>query len=179
VMHSGGTGIHRFFARAGAFPSRPSWSPDGRWIAFGLQGENDDGGSIVVVRSTGGDARYVTDGRSVGGPDGQGQLDPGVVADDYEPDWSPDGTRLAFTRIAWSCPGCDMQEVFSVRADGSDVHWITTDPSYNDVNRPLWSPSGSRIVAESDSGIVIFTAAGKLLRVLDPYGIEPAWQPLN
>lgn len=174
-MRSDGGGIHRIFERADAFVGRPSWSPDGRWIAFGLEAQDDDGGSIVVVRSTGGGARYVTDGRA-----GGDSVSPGDVADDYEPDWSPDGTRIAFTRIVWFCGSCDQEEVFSVRADGSDLQWITTDSSYA-ADRPSWSPSGGRIVAEraGPGGVATFTADGRLLRVLDPLGTEPAWQGLR
>jgi Tol biopolymer transport system component len=153
----------------------PSWSPDGRWIAFGLKAENDGGGSIMIVPSSGGAARYVTDGRA---SDNESTL--GDAPDDCEPDWSPDGTRLAFTRIVWLSGYSDQQEIFSVRADGSDTEWITTDTSY-EADRPSWSPSGGRIVVEraSPGGVAIFTAAGQLRRVLDPFGTEPAWQRLK
>ena len=131
-------------------------------------------GSIVVIRSTGNGLRYVTDA----GMNGTSSFDPLGSVDDYEPDWSPDGTRLAFTRTVWLCPSCDQEEVFSVSADGSTTQWITTDTSYAAL-RPSWSPSGSRIVAETSRGVAGFTAAGKRLRVLDRFGTEPVWQPLK
>ncbi len=171
-MRSNGTGTHRMFEQDGAWVNRPSWSPNGGWIAFGLAGENDDGGSIMAMRSTGGDAHYLTDGR-YGAP----SLDP-TVADDYAPDWSPDGTLLSFTRVVRSCGSCDAGEVFSVRADGTSVRQLTNDDSF-DFDRTSWSPSGSRIVAETNGGVVTLTAAGELLRVLDRLGTEPAWQPLK
>ena len=167
------SGLHRIFARAGALVDRLSWSPDGRWIAFGLSGEGY-GGSIVVVRGTGGATRYLTDGRA-----GGDSLVPGDLVDDAEPDWSPAGTRLAFTRNVWLCGSkCDQNEVFSVRADGADARWITTDTGY-DAHWPTWAPSGKQIVAETSRGIATFTAAGRLIRVLDPAGTEPAWQSLG
>jgi Tol biopolymer transport system component len=174
-MRSDGAAIRRIFKRDGTFVSRPAWSPDGKWIAFSLSDESDydSRGSIVVMPSTGGGLRYVTDGRIT-----DVSSDPGSDANDYEPDWSPDGTRLAFTRIVWFCPSCDQEEVCSVAADGSDVRWITTNASYA-ADRPSWSPSGDRIAAESSHGIAIFTATGKRLRVLDPLGTEPVWQPLK
>ena len=171
VMRSAGDQVRQIFVRDGAFVTRPSWSPDGSWIAFGLSGEGD-GGSIMIVRPTGGDARYVTDGR-FGAP----SLDPDV-ADDYEPDWSPDGMLLAFTRVVWLCGSCDQEELFSVRVDGTDPHWLTTDTSFA-VQLASWSPSGGRIVAETSRGVAILTASGQFVRILDPQGTEPAWQALG
>jgi Tol biopolymer transport system component len=176
VMRSDGTAIRRIFERDGTFVDHPSWSPDGRWIALSLTDESDydSRGSIVVIRSTGGGLRYVTDGRI-------GDLSsdpPGADANDYEPDWSPDGTRLAFTRIVWFCGSkCDSEQVYSVAVDGSDARWITTGAS-SSAERPSWSPSGDRITAES-AGVAIFAATGKLVRILDPLGTEPVWQPLK
>ena len=173
VMRSSGAAIHRIFQRADAFVDRPAWSPDGRSIAFGLQAEGDLGGSIVVIPSTGGGAHYVTDGRI-----GDESSDPCCGADDYQPDWSPDGTRLALTRTVWYCGRCDVQEIYSVGADGSSIQSITADRGYA-AFRPSWSPRGDRIAAETSRGAAILTATGKLLRVLDPHGTEPVWQRLK
>jgi Tol biopolymer transport system component len=175
VMRSDGRAIRRIFYRDTLWAGRPSWSPDGKWIAFGLVDDTDydERGSIVVMPSTGGELRYVTNGGIYVSDE------PGIDANDYGPDWSPDGTRLAFTRTVWSCGSkCDHDEMYSVAADGSDVRSITTDMSYS-AYRPSWSPSGNRITAETSHGAAIITATGKLVRVLDPDGTEPVWQPLK
>ena len=77
----------------------------------------------MVIGRDGRSQRYVTDGRVEPAPDAQ----PGDWADDFVPDWSPDGTRIAFTRVVYICGPCDQDEVFSVNVDGSDVRPVTTE----------------------------------------------------
>ena len=173
VVNADGTGQRVLFSRGiDDTIDRPAWSPDGRWIAFGLR--EYGAGSIAMIRRDGRFLRYVTDGRVE--PDETAA--PGEWADDHTPDWSPDGSRILFTRVVWLCPRCDQEEIFSVKADGSDVRWVTRDQSYAS-SRPSWSPDGNRIVAETSAGIAIFDVTGKRLRILDRLGTEPAWQPLR
>jgi dipeptidyl aminopeptidase/acylaminoacyl peptidase len=60
--------------------SSPAWSPDGKWIAFAADRGNDR--QIYLIDPRGGEAWALTD------------VDDGVGG--FE--WSPDGTRIAFTR---------------------------------------------------------------------------------
>ena len=82
---------YRPLAKTSAGSFRPSWSPDGKWIAFtsdrGTQRTRWDGGwewiqslAIYVVRSDGTSLRRLTPIDSYGG----------------SPKWSPDGRRLIF-----------------------------------------------------------------------------------
>jgi TolB protein len=173
LMRASGGGIRRIFQSVDSLPDYPSWSPDGTEIAFGLIDDNTDTGSIAVVSSSGGSVRYVT---TAGASDYPPEWD--YTADDWQPDWSPDGTRILFTRTVWFCGSCDQNEVFSVGAGGGDTQWVTTDSSF-EANRSVWSPSGTRIASETSSGIAILTAVGKLVRILDPLGTQPAWQSLH
>jgi Tol biopolymer transport system component len=174
VMRSSGGAVRRIFESDDSMPDHPSWSPDGTEIAFGLVTDDTDAGSIAVVGSGGGGLRYLTTAGASDFPQ-----EPDFVADDYAPDWSPDGTRILFTRTVWFCGSCDQDEVFSVGADGGDTQWVTTDSGSFSARLPAWSPSGTRIVAETSRGVAVLTAAGKLVRVLDPLGTEPAWQSLR
>ena len=50
-----------------------------------------------------------------------------------EPDWSPDGTRIAFT-----APTGTTREVFTMNTSGGDVQQITTDGGFK--QHPDWQP---------------------------------------
>ncbi len=60
---------------------------------------------------------------------------------DFNPDWSPDGTKVAFER---DMPG--EGGIFSVNADGSNLRTITL-AGFGDQD-PAWSPDGTRIAVE-------------------------------
>ena len=148
-------GSHRRSVTHNIGDRSPAWSPDGQRLAF------ERAGRIDVVMADGSGLRRLTHG-STG---------------NHQPAWSPDGTRIVFTRVVWFCGRCDQDEVFSAKADGSDVRWLTRDTTYAS-SRPSWSPDGSMLLAETSGGLGLFTASGTLVRMLDAYGAEAAWQPL-
>jgi TolB protein len=55
----------------------------------------------------------------------------------YDPDWSPDGRRIAFTLRSGA-----RNDVWVMRADGSGVRQVTTTGS---CRAPAWSPDGNWI----------------------------------
>jgi TolB protein len=114
----------------------PAWSPDGSRIAFSysLLREDYDAAldvqrAIWTVDADGTDRRQLT------------QLTPGSAWDD-EPQWSPDGSRLVFTRVDLNRK---LEAVFMVAADGSDESQLTPW-ALNAAGDPEWSPEGKRIV---------------------------------
>jgi len=182
TMRANGTGVRRLYrVGAGARVQQPSWAPDSRSIAFTLaEDDNCGSGSLVVIGRDGRRPRNLTVAggcdASIAAPGGDGDE---VDADDSDPDWSPDGTRISFTRLVWLCERCDQEEIFSSDADGDDVRWVTTDTSF-EASNPSWSPDGKRLVAETSNGIAILDLAGTPLRIVVPPaigGFEPAWQP--
>lgn len=92
--------------------SEPTWSPDGKEIAFVA----DFG--IFVMDADGGNLRQLT-----AGDDG-----------DRTPDWSPDGSRIAFSRGPE-----ESSAIWLVSMDGAETR--VTRSEWGD-SYPAWSPNG-------------------------------------
>ncbi len=102
----------------------PVWSPDGCQIAFRSVLETPGGpiGRISIINADGTGLQQVT-------PE-PGPLD---FAFDEGPTWSPDGTRLAFTRNS---------VLHIINVDGTGM---TALPNEDMAGTPSWSPDGERI----------------------------------
>ena len=111
----------------------PSWSPDGKRIAFSSDrdGHVIDGrptSEIYVMEADGGNSQNLTN-------------NPG---NDRDPSWSPDGKRIAF---ASERDGNFNVEIYVMDNDGSNQQRLTNNPL--DDQSPSWSPDGKRIVFSS------------------------------
>jgi len=116
----------------------PSWSPDGRSIAFTCFAADED---ICVVGTYGNDPRRLTHGHAY----------------DSRPTWSPDGGRIAFSRDG---------HIWTMRADGTAQKQITRGARVHDTV-PAWSRDGRWIAfvradGERDS---TFTGPGRLMLI--------------
>jgi dipeptidyl aminopeptidase/acylaminoacyl peptidase len=137
----------------------PSWSPDGREIAF-----VGPGLKMSVARADGTGVRKLTSG-----------LDRQV-----SPAWSPDGVRIAFI----SDRG-DSFDIWSIRPDGTRTQRLTDDPE--DETLPTWAPDGQRIAFIRETGESYGEAAlwlmggeGGFERLVgaDAHAFsQPAWSP--
>ena len=104
----------------------PSWSPDGKRIAFTTSGAMDirvENRQIYVMDNDGGNPRRLTNNRR----------------NDWNPSWSPDGKRIAFVSDR---DGHDWQ-IYVMDNDGGNPRRLTNNRR-NDWN-PSWSPDGKRI----------------------------------
>jgi WD40 repeat protein len=77
------------------------------------------------------------------GGTGQTQLTTGLTTA-TEPEWSPDGTRILYTRGTSCGTNCTRREVRVMNADGTgDAH--VYGPGGYGVFSPTWSPDGKRV----------------------------------
>lgn len=131
-------------------------SPDGKQIAFDLQG------TLWVMPASGGDAKPITD----------------PIADARAPAWSPDGSRILFQSFidgSW--------HLYTVAPDGSNLTQITKGSF--DEREPAWSPDGAWIAFSSDRdgtyAIWVTPADGseppRLLTITPSNEHSPTWSP--
>jgi WD40-like Beta Propeller Repeat len=62
-----------------------------------------------------------------------------------EPEWSPDGTKILFTRRVICGTNCSSREVRVMNADGTGDTHVYGGPTEADAYSPTWSPDASTI----------------------------------
>jgi TolB protein len=159
----------------GGSSAAPAYSPDGGSLAFEHRARSSRPGEhgIFVVSVEGGKPRRVTTGGAMAG------------AYDTAATWSPDGARLAFTRVR----SAQQAAVFLVRADGSGLRRLT--PWSLDASAASWSPDGATLVFESyatphpgkSANLFTILPDGRAMTRITHFGggathaFGPAWSP--
>jgi dipeptidyl aminopeptidase/acylaminoacyl peptidase len=193
------------YGRGAETGSRPSWSPDGRRLAFYENSQrvigiydftsniqtvqsqvaatvswSPDSGRFVYV-DRGGDDNPRTN-LHIASLDGSSSapMTNDELASDSFPVWSPDGTWIAFTRLKGTAAG-----LWLAHPDGSDAHPVQMAEGWV-YSAPVWAPDGSELAfsrraalagsSESDDELWVAATNGKP-RQLSSGGSTVAWIP--
>ena len=93
---------------------------------------------------------------------------------DGQPDWSPDGTKIAFV----SSRDGGTSQIHIMDADGENVIRLTDGPRHK--GDPDWSPDGGKIaftVQVGPSHIAVMGVDGKNREMLVDQARKPSWSP--
>ena len=117
----------------------PSWSPDGRLVAYSTDASGEQ--QIAIRPSAGGAERVLT------------HFSTGFF---YTPLWSPDGNRLAFAD--------NDHRLWIAGTDGAPPRQVAQDP-YREIHDQSWSPDGrwlaySLLRPNQQRGIYLYDVAG-------------------
>ncbi len=99
--------------------------------------------------------------------------------DDMDPDWSPDGTKIAFV----SNRNGGVDQIYVMNADGTNQIRLTDGPRRK--QDPDWSPDGSKIAFTVHADlkndvfphIAVMDADGQNLERFENHAMQPSWSP--
>ena len=108
------------------------------------------------------------------------RLTQNTTALDEDPRWSPDGTKIVFTRYMDKTQQQTRAELFIINVDGTNLQQITHNNFLD--NTPSWSPDGRQIAFSSGrTGVwevyVIELATRTVRQLTDDLSSTPSWSP--
>lgn len=133
----------------------PSWSSDGRWLAFAKDEANSQAG-LFVVQVQDRVSRRLSDTLS-------------------RPSWSPDGQHLAFARR----DGRDVA-LYALTVGTATERRITSiefEPPPTWIPAVAWSPDGKHILYGCETGLCVVTPEGTRVGELPVKVQAAAWSP--
>ncbi len=162
-----GSGSQEQLTDATEWDSRPSWSPDGRRIAFTRGSADGKRVDVFVMASDGSSLTQVTKTKDVR---------------EYGSAWSPDGTKFLTIVTDVSDMEGKTAEIQVLGVDGPQQRALTSNdvPDYD----PAWSADGSKIAfIRGDfeySDVMVMNSDGSNVRKLTEVRAmhrTPAWSP--
>ena len=139
IMRSNGRNVTRLTdsSRDEVFPS---WSPDGNFLVYSSTINTEAGwqSDLFKMRLYDRKSRRLTDT---------------ARAREFGPEWSPDGSKIAFTRQVLSV---SRSGIGTIDLDGGNLRWLVRNPrdggGYTDY-APTWSPDSQWIAFSREHGV--------------------------
>jgi TolB protein len=155
VIRPDGSGERKLFTPVGDdAPLNPSWSPDGKQVAF-VPGAPR--GGVWVMQANGAKSRRITAGKG----------------NSLFPSFAPDGKRIVFADLRSSRSG--FHDLYVVRTNGSGLKRLTK--ANEDEIQPTWAPNGREIVYARGRDLWRMRPDGSGQRLLARNASSPSWSP--
>lgn len=155
--------------------SEGTWSPDGRQIAFAapvtlhLQGGTATVWAIATANADGSNVQLITNRKCSANSQS-------YCTYDHSPAWSPDGSRIAFTRVTPTSLQLDQSHVLrlsepasvvTMAPDGSNVTELYSCGESCRVITIRWSPDSHRLAFASTAALIRGQTATSTVGVAD------------
>jgi len=154
--------ITHFNQSVNNFDAGPKYAPNGTTIAFTSFNRGGVQSAVYLMGAHGANIRQLTPSGLLG----------------FQQDWSPDGTRLAFSSNA-TIPASAL---WTVKPNGSGLEQLTFPGTNNDLV-PSYSPRGDQIVFQrlsadfSTSTVMTMPAGGGTPIAIQDNAGDPVWGP--
>lgn len=138
------------------YPSQITISPDGETLCFSSRTRANPGPYLLTVPTEGGPAAPLAT-----------CVTKDVSPPDFVPEWSPDGTYIAFIRYEEVKPGYKGFNIFTVTRDGGEARRISNDEDQVQYGSLAWSPNDEVIAFfGQDCTLRMIPAGGGRSRIL-------------
>jgi Tol biopolymer transport system component len=173
VIRADGSGLRRL-TRSPRREDTPTWSPDGKRLAFRVWTRSRDDEEIYVMNADGSGRHDIS-------------RDPDAI--DRSPAWAPDGRSIAYATGLDDGPDGYLDDIWLMSPDGGDKRPLTHRPGIDEY--PVWSRDGSQIAFACTDGRILPSRNGdfeicvmrgdgsSVRRVTDAPGVSLAysWSP--